>query len=97
MTLARNSTRSLQTEKRRQRKALGAKVDILLKVENNELGSSEVGKDTVTIADDKEMDDGLVKLPKTLRDTLCMLIKKNPHQMNNLSAMYWTAHYGVEY
>ena len=33
------------------------------------------------------MDDGLVKLPKTLRDMLCMLVNQNPRQINNLSTI----------
>jgi hypothetical protein len=41
----------------------------------------------VTVADDKYMDDGLVKLPKTLRDMLCMLVNQNPRQINNLSTV----------
>ncbi|KAG1138819.1 hypothetical protein G6F37_010191 [Rhizopus arrhizus] len=85
--LARNANRSLETNKKRQRKAVGAKVDILFKVGNNEFGSCEIGRDTVTVADDKYMDDGLVKLPKTLRDMLCMLVNQNPRQINNLSTI----------
>ncbi|KAI9245784.1 hypothetical protein EDC94DRAFT_653518 [Helicostylum pulchrum] len=85
--LARNANRSLETNKKRQRKAVGAKVDILFKVGNNEFGSCEIGRDTVTVADDKYMDDGLVKLPKTLRDILCMLVNQNPRQINNLSTI----------
>ncbi|KAG1039509.1 hypothetical protein G6F43_012486 [Rhizopus delemar] len=70
-----------------QRKAMGAKLDILFKIENNEFGSCEVGKDKVTIVDDKYMDDVLVKLPKTLRDMLCMLVNQNLCQINNFSTI----------
>lgn len=66
---------------------MGAKVDILFKVGNNEFGSCEIGRDMVTVADNKYMDDGLVKLPKTLRDMLCMLVNQNPRQINNLSTI----------
>lgn len=40
---------------------------ILFKSGTDELGSCKVGKDCVVIVDDKYMNDGLVKLPKTLR------------------------------
>ncbi|KAG1544929.1 hypothetical protein G6F49_010948 [Rhizopus delemar] len=87
VALARNANRSLKTNKKRQRKAVGAKLDILFKIENNEFGSCEVGKDKVTIVDDKYMDDVLVKLPKTLRDMLCMHVNQNLRQINNFSTI----------
>ncbi|KAI7908286.1 uncharacterized protein BX663DRAFT_539596 [Cokeromyces recurvatus] len=87
VALARNANRSLETDKKRQRKAVGAKVDILFTIKNNEFGSCEIGKDMITVADDKYMDDGLVKLPKTLRDMLCMLVNQTPHQINNLTTI----------
>ncbi|KAI7871151.1 hypothetical protein BDF14DRAFT_1978586 [Spinellus fusiger] len=87
VALGRNEDRSLEAVRRRSRKATGAKVDILFKICNRELGSCEVGKDNVTIVDDKYLDDGLIKLPKTLRDMLSVLAQKNPAQVNNLSTI----------
>lgn len=77
----------LKLIKKRQKKAVGAKLDILFKIENNEFGSCEVGKDKVTIVDDKYMDDVLVKLPKVLRDMLCMLVNQNLRQINTFSTV----------
>lgn len=82
--LARIANGSLETNKKWQRKAVRAKVDILFKVGNNEFGSCAIERDTVTVANDKYMDDGLAKLPKTLRDMLCMLLNQYPRQINNL-------------
>ncbi|RCH85740.1 hypothetical protein CU098_004977, partial [Rhizopus stolonifer] len=85
VALGRNEDRCLEAVERRSRKAIGAKVDILFKICKEELGSCEVGKDNITIVDDKYFDDGLVKLPKTLRNMLSLLTQKNPAQVNNLS------------
>ncbi|KAI9256054.1 hypothetical protein EDC94DRAFT_650450, partial [Helicostylum pulchrum] len=84
VALARNEERSIEVTEKRPRKSMGAKVDILFKTCGNEYGVCEAGKDDVTIADDKYIDDGLVKLPKTLRDMLSLLVQKNPDQVNNL-------------
>lgn len=56
----------------------GAKLDVLFKNGTDELGSCEIGKDNVVIADNKYMEDGLGKLPKTLRDMLTALMNKYP-------------------
>jgi hypothetical protein len=65
----------------------GAKVDILFKVCKDEIGSCEVGNYCVTIVDDKYLDDGLMNLPKTLRDMLSVLVQKNPAQANHLKTV----------
>ncbi|KAG1148374.1 hypothetical protein G6F37_004111 [Rhizopus arrhizus] len=41
----------------------------------------------VALVDDKYLDDGLMKLPKTLRDMLSLLIQKNPAQANHLKTV----------
>jgi hypothetical protein len=82
-----NGNRSLETNEKRPRKNMGAKLDILFKCGSVEVGSSEVGKDDVIEADDKYFDDGLVKLPKTLRDMLAALVRKNPAQINGLTTV----------
>ncbi|KAG1044920.1 hypothetical protein G6F43_011378 [Rhizopus delemar] len=87
VALGRNENRCLEAEERRPRKAIGGKVDILFKTCKKELGSCEVGKDSVVIIDSKYFDDGLIKLPKTLRDMLSVLAKENPAQVNNLSTV----------
>ncbi|KAI7864966.1 hypothetical protein BDF14DRAFT_1931718 [Spinellus fusiger] len=84
VALARNEDRGLETRDKRSRKAIGAKLDILFKVCYNEHGLCEVGKDDVTVADDKYLDDGLTKLPKTLRDMMSLLVQKNPRKINSL-------------
>ncbi|KAI9249861.1 hypothetical protein EDC94DRAFT_548741 [Helicostylum pulchrum] len=53
-----------------------ANLDIIFKNGTDELGSCEVGKDCAAVVDEKYMDDGLVKLPKTLRDMLSALVEK---------------------
>ncbi|SAM00658.1 hypothetical protein [Absidia glauca] len=84
VALGRNEDRALEVVERRVRKAMGAKVDILFKAGNDEVGTCEVGKDKVCITDDKYLDDGLIKLPKTLKDMLAVLIQKNPAKINDL-------------
>jgi hypothetical protein len=68
--LSRNQGRSLELGERRERKSVGAKVDILFKKITSEVGCAEVGKHDVLIIDDKYMDDRMMKLPQTLRDML---------------------------
>jgi hypothetical protein len=85
VAIARNNDRSLEGQEKRQRKIMGAKLDILFKNGTDKLGSCEVGKDCVVIVDDKYMDDGLVKLPKALRDMLSALVEKNPAKVNQLT------------
>lgn len=84
VALARNEHRGLEAREKRSRKAIGAKLDIVFKIGYNEHGSCEVGKDDVTVADDKYLDDGLIKLPKTLRDMMVLLVQKNPRKINSL-------------
>ncbi|KAI8380400.1 hypothetical protein BD560DRAFT_487647 [Blakeslea trispora] len=83
-SLARNHNRCLEGLDRRERKASGAKVDILFKAGRHEVGCCEVGKEDVLSIDDKYLDDGMTKLPKTLRDMLSRLVEVNPVQINKL-------------
>lgn len=85
--IARNNDRSLEGQEKRQRKIMGAKLDILFKSGTDELGSCEVGNDCFVIVDDKYMDDGLVKLPKTLRDMLSALVETNPTKVNQFTTI----------
>lgn len=55
----------------------------------NELGSCEVGKHGVEEKDDKYINDGLSKLPKTLRDILASQIRLNDDRRNNLIAVVY--------
>lgn len=84
VALARNEHRGLEAREKRPRKAIGAKLDIVFKIGCDEHGSCEVGKDDVTVADEKYLNDGLVKLPKTLRDMMALLVQKNPQKINSL-------------
>lgn len=83
-SLGRNESRGLEGINRRERKVMGAKVDILFKAGRHEVGSCEVGKKDVLPIDDKYLDDGLMKLPKTLRDMLSRLVEANPIKVNSL-------------
>lgn len=83
-SLSKNEGRSLEFKDRRARKALGAKVDILFKKIADKFGCCEVGKHDVLTIGDKYLNDGMVKLPKTLRDILYVLVEANPHKINQL-------------
>lgn len=87
VSIARNANRSLELIERRTRKAAGAKVDILFQYGYDKLGCCEMGKDKVTPVDDKYIDDGYIKLPKTLRDILSSLVSQNPAQKHNMVAV----------
>lgn len=80
--IARNEGRSVEFMMRRERKAVGAKVDILFKKINYEYGCTEEGKHEVLSIDDKYLNDGMIKLPQTLRDMLCSLVEVNPNKLN---------------
>lgn len=83
--LGRNEKRGLEAVERRERKASGDKVDTLFKAGGiHEVGCSEVGKDNVLAIDDKYLDDGMIKLPKTLRHMLKELVRVNPSKINEL-------------
>ncbi|CAO3630349.1 unnamed protein product [Mucor hiemalis] len=83
--LGRNEKRGLEAVERRERKASGAKVDTLFKAGGiHEVGCSEVGKDNVLAIDNKYLDDGIIKLPKTLRHMLKELVRVNPSKINEL-------------
>lgn len=66
VSLGKNEQRSPESVDKSPRKVTGAKVDILFRAGNLELGTCEVGKDDVTVADDKYIDDGFFKSPKVL-------------------------------
>jgi hypothetical protein len=82
VSLAKNDCRNLELDERRLRKATGAKLDILFKHGYDEFGFCEVGGDQVTEADDKYLDDGRIKLPKTLRDMFSSLVKVKSIQLS---------------
>ncbi|CAO3598005.1 unnamed protein product [Absidia cylindrospora] len=46
-----------------------------------------IGKGDVLPVDDKYLNDGLMKLPKTLKDMLVVLVEKNPCKVNQLSSI----------
>lgn len=81
---AKNAGRSIEVIERRPRKAMGAKLDALFKAGVDELGSCEVGKHDVEETDDKYINDGLLKLPKTLRDMLAVQVRSNSSKINDL-------------
>lgn len=69
------------------RKATGTQVDILFKESNTELVVYEVGRNRAVITDSKYLDDDLIKLPKTSRDILSLLMQKGREQMNNSASI----------
>lgn len=83
-SLAKNNKRSLEAITPRGRKIMGSRVDIVFTADEIELGACEVGKGNVSIVDDKYLNDGLKKLPKTLRDILVTQITINPDKTNSL-------------
>ncbi|GAA5812824.1 hypothetical protein MFLAVUS_006283 [Mucor flavus] len=84
VSVARNSDRAVEAVERRPRKIVGAKLDILFRSGLNELGSCEIGKHDVEENDDKYINDGLLKLPKALRDILASHIRLNDDKRNKL-------------
>lgn len=84
VSLGKNEDRSLEVSEPRPRKSMGAKLDILFRAGIHELGSCEAGKSDVVPVDDKYLDDGLMKLPKTLRDMLSVLVTVNPEKIRSI-------------
>lgn len=81
---ARNAGRTMEAIERRPRKAMGAKLDILFKAGIHELGSCEVGKHDVEETSNKYINDGFLKLPKTLRDMLAAQVRSSSSKINEL-------------
>ncbi|KAI7907456.1 uncharacterized protein BX663DRAFT_864 [Cokeromyces recurvatus] len=69
--IRRNSERRLEGQEMRRRKNM----DMLFFYDDCELGCTEVGKNSVGVDDDKYMGDGMLKLPKAMKDMLCMASK----------------------
>ncbi|KAG2211626.1 hypothetical protein INT47_008723 [Mucor saturninus] len=86
-SLGRSESRGLEGLSKRERKVTGAKVDILFKVGHYEVKCCEVGKEDVLPYDNKYLDDGMLKLPKTLRDMFSRLVKVNLVKANSLYAV----------
>ncbi|KAL4215623.1 hypothetical protein AB4K20DRAFT_1973115 [Rhizopus microsporus] len=78
----RNESRSLVVIDKAPRKSMGSKGGILFKFQDQELASSEVGKNTVLPIDDRYLNGGLMKLPKTLRDMLSVFVRTNPSRIS---------------
>lgn len=83
-SIGRNEHRGLEGVGKRERKVTGAKVDILFQAGRYEVGCCEVGKEDVLPIDDIYLDDGTIKLPKTLRDMLSRTMEVNPVKINSL-------------
>ncbi|KAI9480652.1 MAG: hypothetical protein EXX96DRAFT_594822 [Benjaminiella poitrasii] len=87
VALGKNEERDMEAKDRRSRKAVDTKLDILFKIGFNEHDFCKVGKYDVTICDDKYFNDSFIKLPKTLRDMLFLLVQDNPSKVNQLSTI----------
>ncbi|KAI8077179.1 hypothetical protein BDF21DRAFT_422251 [Thamnidium elegans] len=83
-SLEKNKKRCLEAITPRERKATGSKIDVIFNADNTELGACEAGKGDVSKIDDKYLNDGFKKLPKTLRDMLISQILVNPGKANSL-------------
>ncbi|CAO3654337.1 unnamed protein product [Cunninghamella echinulata] len=79
-----NETRQLERIEKRKSKAMGSKTDVLFKYGFLELGCAEVGIGRISTFDNKYMNDGMIKLPKTLRDIMVSLVEYNGDKINNL-------------
>lgn len=82
VSLGRNEERGLESVERRPIKKMGTRIDAL-RIGKNELGSCEVEKNNV----DPYLGGGLLKLPKMLRDILCMLATSNLNKVNNIASV----------
>lgn len=87
VSLGRNENRTIPCVEKRPRKAKGSKLDILFKYGSVEVGTCEVGKNDVVPVDNKYLDDGRMKLPKTLRDMFACLVQKSPENINNITTV----------
>ncbi|CAO3662977.1 unnamed protein product [Rhizopus stolonifer] len=87
VALSKNEERSLEAVEKRPRKTTGAKLDVLFKICKDELGSCEVGENSVTVANNEYLHDRLFKLPKILQDMLSILVEKDPLQVNSLKSI----------
>lgn len=83
-SLEKNKKRCLEAITSRERKAMGSKIDVIFTANNTKLGACEAGKGDVSKIDDKYLNDGFKKLPKTLRDMLISQILVNPGKANSL-------------
>ncbi|CAO3606581.1 unnamed protein product [Mucor hiemalis] len=77
-TIRKNTIRVLATSEKRTNRLMGHRIDTIYKHEDYELGCIEVGKDSVSTTDNKYLDDGMIKLPKCVKDMLCVLINDHP-------------------
>ncbi|CAO3636429.1 unnamed protein product [Mucor fragilis] len=84
---AKNEDRGLDFEERIHKKIYGAKLDVLYKSGSLELESFKVGKEKVTEQDDKYLGDGMMKLPKALRDMLSIQSRTNTSHMDEPASM----------
>lgn len=81
--IRRNSERRLEGPEVRQRKNMGNKMDMLFYCDDYELGCTELGKNSVGVDDDKYMGDGMLKLPKALKDMFCMAANACPSHLRD--------------
>ena len=68
------------------RKAIGKKVDMLVKYINKEYACSEAGK-SQTADSTKELVESNFVCPKTLRDMLCQLTSTNPSKVHQIATV----------
>lgn len=59
--------------------------DVIYKHEGFEIGCVEIGKDSITRTDNRYMNDGMIKLPKCLRDMFYILVNEHSEKINNLA------------
>ncbi|KAI9301131.1 hypothetical protein BJ944DRAFT_243553 [Cunninghamella echinulata] len=78
-----NETPQLERIDKRKSKAMDSGMDILFKYGFLELGCVEAGIGQISTYDNKYMNDGMIKLPKALRDIMVSLVEYNGDNINN--------------
>lgn len=62
---------------------MGNKMDVLFSCDDCDLGCTEVGNNSVGDDDDTYLGDGMLKLPKSLKDILLYSCKGQSNQVKN--------------
>ncbi|CAO3588483.1 unnamed protein product [Absidia cylindrospora] len=66
------------------RKKMGPRLDLIFKCGEQENGAAEIGRNTLGVSDSKFMLDGGLKLPKSLKDMISLMVDQCPEKRNEL-------------
>lgn len=78
-----NAARTIANINQAARKLMGRKVDMVYKLQPNEYGCMEYGKDENNST--KELSDGMFKIPIIMKDMFNSLAKKTPSLVNDIT------------